>query len=54
MPRNIEIKARIDGIEGLLPHARALADGEPELIAQDDSFFHVAHGRLKLRQFARF
>ena len=52
MPRNIEIKARIDGIEALLPHARTLADGEPELIEQDDSFFHVAHGRLKLRQFA--
>ena len=52
MPRNIEIKARIERIEALLSHARTLADGEPELIAQDDSFFHVAHGRLKLRQFA--
>lgn len=51
MPRNIEIKARIDGIDTLLLQARALADGEPELIEQDDSFFHVAHGRLKLRQF---
>ncbi len=51
MPRNIEIKARIDAIEALLPHARALADGEPELIEQDDTFFHAAHGRLKLRQF---
>ncbi len=51
MPRNIEIKARIDGIEALLPQARALADGEPELIEQDDSFFHAAHGRLKLRRF---
>jgi adenylate cyclase class IV len=50
MPRNIEIKARIDGIEVLLTHARTLADGEPELIEQDDSFFHVAHGRLKVRQ----
>ena len=27
--------------------------GGPEtLIVQDDTFFHVAHGRLKLRQFA--
>ena len=51
MPRNIEIKACIDGIEALLPLAQALAGGEPELIEQDDSFFHVAHGRLKLRQF---
>jgi adenylate cyclase len=52
MPRNIEIKARIDGVEALLPRAAALADGEPERIPQDDSFFSVPHGRLKLRQFA--
>ena len=52
MPRNIEIKARIDSVESLLTSARALADGEAELIEQDDTFFHVAHGRLKLRQFA--
>jgi adenylate cyclase class IV len=52
MPRNIEIKARIESVEGLLPQARALADGAPELIEQDDTFFAVAMGRLKLRQFA--
>lgn len=52
MPRNIEIKARIDHVEALLPRARALADAEFELIEQDDSFFHAAHGRLKLRTFA--
>ena len=52
MPRNIEIKARIDDIEALLPPARALAGADAELIAQDDSFFAVPHGRLKLRQFA--
>ncbi len=52
MPRNIEIKARITHVEALLPIARAVAGGEPELIAQDDSFFKVTHGRLKLRQFA--
>jgi len=51
MPRNIEIKARIDTVEALLARARALADTEAELIEQDDTFFHVAHGRLKLRQF---
>jgi adenylate cyclase class IV len=51
MPRNIEIKARIDAVEALLPRARALADGDVETIEQDDTFFHVAHGRLKLRQF---
>ncbi len=52
MARNIEIKARIPSIEALLPHALALADGEPQLIEQDDSFFAVARGRLKLRVFA--
>lgn len=49
MARNIEIKARIDRVEALLPRARRLADGEPELIEQDDRFYAVPHGRLKLR-----
>lgn len=50
--RNIEIKARIESIDALLPRARALAGGaEPVLIVQDDSFFACPHGRLKLRDF---
>ena len=52
MPRNIEIKARIDSVAALLPRAQALADAEPETIHQDDTFFRVPHGRLKLREFA--
>lgn len=52
MARNVEIKARIDSIEALLPAAAALADHGPELIAQDDTFFGCLHGRLKLRVFA--
>ena len=52
MARNIEIKARIDSIDALLPRARALADGAPERIDQDDTFYRVPHGRLKLRRFA--
>ena len=56
MPRNVEIKARIHSVEALLPTVAALTaalgDGAPQRIAQDDSFFAVAHGRLKLRQFA--
>ena len=52
MARNVEIKARIDNIEALLPLARDLADGPPEAIAQDDTFFTCANGRLKLRVFA--
>lgn len=52
MARNVEIKARIDSIEAVLPLALALADGPPEPIAQDDTFFTCAIGRLKLRVFA--
>ena len=52
MARNVEVKARIDSIESLVPRARALADGPPEPIAQDDTFFPCANGRLKLRVFA--
>jgi adenylate cyclase class IV len=52
MPRNIEIKARIVSVEALLAQARPLADGDPEPIEQDDTFFVVAMGRLKLREFA--
>lgn len=52
MPRNIEIKARIASVEALLARAGMVADGEPELIVQDDTFFRVPHGRLKLREFA--
>jgi predicted adenylyl cyclase CyaB len=53
MARNTEIKARIDSVEALLPIAQALADGgPPQQISQDDSFFRVPYGRLKLRVFA--
>ena len=51
MPRNIEVKARIGSVEALLPVAQALADGPPQTIAQDNTFFVCAHGRLKLRDF---
>jgi adenylate cyclase class IV len=52
MPANVEIKARISSVEALLPVARALGDDEhPQLIHQDDTFFAVPRGRLKLRVF---
>jgi adenylate cyclase class IV len=51
MPRNIEIKARIDRIAALLPRAAALASDGPFEIEQDDTFFRCAAGRLKLRDF---
>jgi predicted adenylyl cyclase CyaB len=52
MPRNIEIKARIESVDAVLPRARTLAGCDAELIEQDDSFFTVPRGRLKLREFA--
>ena len=52
MARNIEIKARIASVEAVLVRAASIADGAPVVIDQDDTFFAVAHGRLKLRRFA--
>ena len=51
MARNVEIKARIPGIEALLPHAARLADAGPAELVQDDTFFTCPDGRLKLRAF---
>jgi predicted adenylyl cyclase CyaB len=52
MPRNIEIKARIDDVEALETAAAALADRGPIEIEQDDTFFRCDGARLKLRVFA--
>jgi predicted adenylyl cyclase CyaB len=52
LARNIEIKARVASIDAVMPRARALAQRDAERIEQDDTFFRVPHGRLKLRQFA--
>lgn len=52
MPRNIEIKARIDSVEQLYPVAASLGGGDPVEIVQDDTFFPCATGRLKLRAFS--
>lgn len=49
MPRNIEIKAKIESIELLLTKALAIADQGPVEIEQDDTFFRCDAGRLKLR-----
>jgi predicted adenylyl cyclase CyaB len=54
MPRNIEIKARISGVEQLLPAVSAIADKGPIDIQQDDTFFVCANGRLKLRVLSAF
>lgn len=51
MPRNVEIKARIESVEAIAPRAEALAERGPEKIVQDDTFFPCVSGRLKLRAF---
>ena len=52
MARNVEIKARIESVEALMPRAAALADQGPIEIVQDDTFFTCSSGRLKLRAFS--
>lgn len=52
MPRNIEIKARIDSVGALLARVAAIADRGPIEISQDDTFFACDQGRLKLRAFS--
>jgi predicted adenylyl cyclase CyaB len=52
MDRNIEIKARIESVESLVPRVAALADQGPVEIIQDDTFFTCGPGRLKLRAFS--
>jgi predicted adenylyl cyclase CyaB len=51
MARNIEIKARVADMDALRERTAAIADGGPVEIPQDDTFFHCASGRLKLRVF---
>lgn len=51
MPRNVEIKARLHDPEVTLQLVAAAADGPPTPLAQADTFFRTAGGRLKLREF---
>lgn len=53
MPKNIEIKARIDSVDALSAAVAAFADAGPVEIAQDDTFFRCDNGRLKLRMFSQ-
>jgi predicted adenylyl cyclase CyaB len=52
MARNVEIKARVADLAEIEVHARRIATEGPSDIAQDDTFFTCAHGRLKLREFS--
>lgn len=52
MAQNVEIKARASSFAEQEKIAAKLADKEPELIIQNDTFYKVIEGRLKLRRFA--
>jgi predicted adenylyl cyclase CyaB len=49
MPVNIEIKARIRNLAEIQARAESLSHTPVEIIPQEDIFFHVPTGRLKLR-----
>lgn len=51
MLRNVEIKARTNDLESLARRAESLAGSPPEILEQQDTFFPVRRGRLKLRRF---
>lgn len=49
--RNVEIKAKVHNISDLIEKAKNLTGEQPEIIKQNDVFFNVVQGRLKLRKF---
>ncbi|PQO32990.1 class IV adenylate cyclase [Blastopirellula marina] len=50
MPRNIEIKARLNRRSDVEDRIVPLADSGPIVLEQVDHFYRVPEGRLKLRQ----
>ena len=53
MARNVEIKARVNDLPGLLARIEVLSLGSSTHLQQDDTFFTCATGRLKLRAFSQ-
>jgi predicted adenylyl cyclase CyaB len=49
---NVEIKARARDFEKQRMRAQALSSAPPEYLVQEDTFFNVPAGRLKLRKLA--
>ena len=49
MPANIEIKARVRDFEQIRSRAEKMSDTPVEILPQEDIFFNVEKGRLKLR-----
>jgi len=52
MPNNIEIKARVNDVMILENIIRTITKAGPIILRQEDIFFNVSHGRLKLRIFS--
>ena len=52
MAKNIEIKARVRDIERAAEIVARLSDSPEEILQQEDIFFNVPQGRLKLRIFS--
>jgi adenylate cyclase len=50
MPKNLEIKARIQSIERSISVARSLGASNEGELHQTDTYFEVDNGRLKLRE----
>lgn len=49
MPTNVEIKAIVHNVISLENIVRIMTKTDPILLFQEDIFFNVSHGRLKLR-----
>lgn len=49
MPRNLELKCRISSLDPAVASARAIGASDHGILVQEDTYFHVSHGRLKLR-----
>jgi predicted adenylyl cyclase CyaB len=52
MARNVEIKARVPGLDAIREKARSRASSAAEFLEQTDTFFEAPRGRLKVREFA--
>jgi len=52
MPRNIELKARLRDPAAARASAQSVGTGYLGIERQTDTYFHVPHGRLKLREIA--
>jgi adenylate cyclase class IV len=51
MPTNIEIKARVADVSSLIRKAQELSNStDGTELNQEDTFFNVTNGRLKLRE----